>query len=205
MLDYGCKQFYLVNTGENMSDEYNKNDELNVSENPETTKDKHKITDAEKEIKKSSRRTDSSKSNGKKPFRLLLRVLILVVLFCVVVFAGIIISDLFFGDDSSEVEPEIIAITVSGKSIILNDDHEVTFKELKTYLDKADSRGRLVTVALINDTGNPADIELYNQIVDLLSEYGIICEKMTAPSTEDEVHTTNLYELPAETVVTTAA
>ena len=47
--------------------------------------------------------------------------------------------------------------------------------------------GDLFAVALINDTENPADYRVYNEIVDLLREYDIICEKMVIPSSFDEI------------------
>ncbi len=116
----------------------------------------------------------------------MLRALILAVAFCIVIFGGVFISDLFFSDDESGTTPEIIAVTVSGEQIILNDDRQVTLMELKTYLVDAQEKGELFTVALINDTDNPADYEVYNQIVDLLAEFDIVCEKMKVPSSPDE-------------------
>ncbi len=136
-------------------------------------------------------------SKIRKTGRILLRGIILALIACVLIFAGIIVSDYFFADKSEEVTPEIIAVTVAGKEIILGDDKKVTLTELSQYLDNASSKGELYTVALINDTDYPADAELYNQIVDLLAKYDIICEKMVkapasldeyAPSTQDEAY-----------------
>lgn len=126
-------------------------------------------------------------SKIKRTGRILLRGVLLALVACVLIFAGIIISDHFFYDDSEDVTPEIIAVTVTGEEIILGDDRKVTLEELSRYLDNANSKGELYTVALINDTYAPANAELYNQIVDLLAKYDIICEKMEVPSTFDEL------------------
>ena len=130
-------------------------------------------------------RGNKVEKKGKKTGRILLRTLILVVAFCVVIFGGIAISDVFFSDDEGGVTPEIITLTISGENIVL-ENYYVTFDDLRTYLENADDKGELYTVALINDTSNPADYEVYNKVVDLLGEFGIECKKMKAPSTLDE-------------------
>lgn len=137
--------------------------------------------------KKEDKVTDIKESKIKKTGRIMLRALILALVFCIVIFGGIIISDIFFSDDESGTTPEIVAVTVSGDKIILNDNRQVTLFELESYLDYAQEKGELFTVALINDTGNPADYRVYNKIVDLLAEYEIICEKMKVPSSFDEL------------------
>ncbi len=136
--------------------------------------------------KKEKNTNNTPDSKVRKTGRIMLRALILAVAFCIVIFGGVIISDLFFSDDGKGTTPEIIAVTVSGEQIILNDDRQVTLMELKTYLADAQEKGELFTVALINDTDNLADFEVYNQIVDLLAEFDIVCEKMKAPSSFDE-------------------
>ncbi|MBQ4105289.1 MAG: hypothetical protein IJC86_02745 [Clostridia bacterium] len=146
---------------------------------------RERLSSKAKPERKTLKKKPAPKPTPKKTMKVFLRILVLVVLFCVVVFGGIIVSDLIFGDDTTNAEPEIIAITVSGETIILNENEEVTYKELENYLNRADSRGELVTVALINDTSNPADAELYNKIVDLLAKYGIICDKMDLSTTQD--------------------
>ncbi len=126
----------------------------------------------------------------------LARILILVVVFCSVVFGTIVLSDVLFGkDDSTSQEPEIIVVTVSGKDIVLGDDEQVSFSELKSYFDTLEEAGDLFAVALINDTENPADYLVYNSIVDLLAEYDIICEKMPEPASYDEVAASALDEI----------
>lgn len=139
-------------------------------------------------------KANSASAKVKKTGRIMLRVLILVVVFCVIIFGGVVLSDLLFSDDSSGTTPEIIAVTVSGSDIILNDDTTVTLDELRTYLIDAESKGELYTVALINDTHKPADYRVYNQIVDLLSEFDIFCDKMKAPSTLDELYASTTDE-----------
>ncbi|MBQ8000061.1 MAG: hypothetical protein IJ298_02445 [Ruminococcus sp.] len=144
-------------------------------------------------VNNSNKENKNGKSNSvtakaKKTGRIMLRALILVVVFCVVIFGGVVLSDLLFSDDSSGTTPEIIAVTVSGSDIILNDDTTVTLDELKEYLLDAESKGELYTVALINDTHKPANYQVYNQIVDLLAQFDIICEKMKVTSTLDELY-----------------
>ncbi|MGN0453487.1 MAG: hypothetical protein ACI4GZ_06810 [Ruminococcus sp.] len=117
-------------------------------------------------------------ASKKKKKRKWLRVTALVLVFCMAVFGAVIISDAFFGDSDGSTAPEIIAITVSGKTIIISEDKEVTLAELEDYLRKLDEAGDLTTVALINDTANPADREVYNCVVSLLAEFGIECATM---------------------------
>ncbi len=136
--------------------------------------------------RENKKRIKTTDSKAKKTGRIMLRALILVVVFCVLIFGGIVISDWLFSDDGDSPTPEIIAVTVSGRDVILNDNRQVTLVELRTYLADAQEKGELFTVALINDTENPADYEVYNRIVDLLSEFDIVCEKMKAPSSFDE-------------------
>ncbi len=127
-----------------------------------------------------------NKKGGKRKFHLV-RILILVVVFCIVVFGAVIASDwLFPKDDPTASEPEIVVITVSGENIVLNDDKQVSFSVLEEYLETMNNAGDLFTIALINDTVNPADYTVYNNIVDLLATYDIHCEKLTAPATGDE-------------------
>ncbi len=125
----------------------------------------------------------------KKKKRHILRIILLVLAFCIVVFGAVVFSDVFFGkQDTTSQEPEIIVVTVSGKSIELHEDKQVSFSELKSYFDALEEAGDLFAVALINDTENPADYVVYNSIVDLLAEYDIICEKMPKPASYDEVY-----------------
>ncbi len=122
----------------------------------------------------------------KKTGRILLRGIVIALVACVLIFAGIIVSDYIFSDNSEEAVDEIITVTVSGKDIILGDDKKVSLSELSLYLENAESKGELYTVALINDTDCPADADVYNSIVDMLAKYDIICEKITVPATFDE-------------------
>lgn len=149
--------------------------------------------DTEYRNKKSKKTTDTKL---RKTGRIMLRALILAVVFCIVIFGGVALSDMFFSDDTKGTTPEIIAVTVSAKDIILNDDRKVTLSELRTYLADAQEKDELFTVALINDTNNPADYETYNRIVELLAEFDIICEKMEVPSTYDELHLSTIDQIP---------
>lgn len=138
---------------------------------------------------------EGKKPVAKKSKKHFIRIIVLVVTFCAVVFGAVVMSDFFLTkDDATAQEPEIVAVTVSGESIILNDDRQVTFDELKDYLDTMEKSGDLFAVALINDTENPADYRVYNEIVDLLREYDIICEKMEIPSSSDEVSVSSVDE-----------
>lgn len=126
----------------------------------------------------------------KKKSRVFLRVVILVVAFCFVVFAGVILSDVFFGNSSGGAEPEIIVIKVSGQKIILNENKMTSLEELDKYLSELDKSGELSTVALINDTATPADPKVYNRVVKLLEKYGIVCETLpNSIATDDETST----------------
>ena len=125
----------------------------------------------------------------KKKKRHIIRIILLVLVFCIVFFGAVVFSDLLFGrEDTQASEPEIIVVTVSGKSIELHEDKQVSFSELKSYLDTLKQAGDPFAVALINDTEKPADHLVYNSIVDLLAEYDIICEKMPEPASYDEVY-----------------
>lgn len=137
--------------------------------------------------KENKKRRSHTESKAGKTGRMMLRALMLAVVFCLVVFGAVALSDLFSSDDTGDTTPEIIAVTVSGKDIILNDE-QVDIDGLRTYLSNAQSKGELYTVALINDTDNPADCEVYNEIVDLLAQFDIICEKMSPSATVDEIH-----------------
>ena len=142
----------------------------------------------EKDTAAPAKRRESIKntsSKGRKAGRILLRSLVLAITFCFVIYGGVAISDMFSSGDENGTTPEIITLTISGEDIIL-ENSKVSFDDLRTYLRNADEKGELYTVAVINDTGNPADYLVYNQVVDLLAEYGIVCEKMDPPATSDE-------------------
>ncbi len=125
----------------------------------------------------------------KKRKRHILRIILLVLVFCIVVFGGVVLSDALFGrEDTTSQEPEIIVVTISGKTIELHEGERVSLSELKDYFDGLEEAGDLFAVALINDTENPADYLVYNSVVDLLAEYDIICEKMPKPASYDEVY-----------------
>ena len=130
-------------------------------------------------------RKNANKSKRTSPF---LRVLTLVVLLCVAVFGTIIISDMFSKNKTQEdeiTEPEFITIKISGDFIYL-DSEKIDLDALRKYLDTEYAKGDLPVITLINDTENPSDYTVYNQVADLLEYYGINVEKMI-PSTADEI------------------
>lgn len=134
-------------------------------------------------IKDNSKNT--KKRKNKSPF---IRILTLVVLLCVAVFGTIIISDMFSKNNSKEdesIEPEFITIKISGDFIYL-DSEKTDLEALRQYLDSEYTKGDLPVVTLINDTDTPSDYTMYNQVADLLKNYGITVDKMM-PSTFDEI------------------
>ena len=161
-------------------------------ENTENLQDS--TTDREAPVKSNGNSRNKTAQKGKKAGRILLRTLILVVVFCLVIFGGVAISDMFSSHEDGDVTPEIITLTISGENIVLENKY-VLFDDLRTYLDNAEEKGELYTVALINDMSNPADYMVYNKVVDLLSQFGIECEKMKAPATYDEFSSATYDEL----------
>ncbi len=119
------------------------------------------------------------------------RVVILVIGFCIVLFGAIIISDLV-SDKNDGLDT--IPIVILGDEILINGQEKVTFDELRDYLEELNSKGELDHVSLVDDTLNPPDTELYNRIVDLLAEYGIVIDKRVDEATSDEVFSSTMDE-----------
>ncbi|MBQ9743038.1 MAG: hypothetical protein IJV88_05135 [Ruminococcus sp.] len=119
------------------------------------------------------------------------RVVILVIGFCIVLFGAIIISDLVSDKNDG---PDTIPIVILGDEILINGQEKVTFDELRDYLEELNSKGELDHVSLVDDTLNPPDTELYNRIVDLLAEYGIVIDKRVDEATSDEVFSSTMDE-----------
>lgn len=135
-------------------------------------KDKeNKVISAEQKTKKKSK---------------FVRVLILVLVFATAVVGVFVATDLFF-DDKQEDEPELVAVCVTSEGLILNDGEEVTLEQLRAHMQSLKDAGKTFVGSLINDTANPADVTLYNQVVDLFAEFGIITDKLPVPATADEV------------------
>lgn len=115
-----------------------------------------------------------------------IKILILAVVLAILALGGIIVSDIFFSGKEDAPQPETVTITVSGKAIYLNGDRQVTLQELEDYFTDRTERMDYCTIALINDTKNPADIDTYNAVVEILGKFGIEQQPLTLPATEDE-------------------
>lgn len=115
------------------------------------------------------------------------KILILVVILAFVAVGSVIISDLFFSDNTNTPEIETVTITVSGTDIYLNGSEKMSIDALDTYFANRYAENNYCTIALINDTKHPADVDTYNDVVELLGEYGIRQEKLTLPATYDKL------------------
>ena len=122
------------------------------------------------------------KSKKKSKF---VRVLILVLVFAIAVVGVFVATDLFSGG-KQEDEPELVAVCITSEGLILNDGREVTLEELRAHMQGLKDAGKTFVGSIINDMANPADVTLYNQVVDLFAEFGIVCEKLPVPATADE-------------------
>lgn len=129
-------------------------------------------------------------SDGKKTKKSnkLFKIIILAVVLILVALGGIIASDVFFSDGSPEPVSETVTVTVSGDTLYLNGNSKLTLSELDSYFTQRFNLGNYCTVALINDTQNPADIDTYNAVVDMLAEFGINHQPLTLPATFDEAN-----------------
>lgn len=136
----------------------------------------------------------SNKKREVKKGNKFLKILILVVILAIVAVGSIIISDLFFSEDTNTPEMEAVTITVSGTDIYINGSEKMTLESLDAYFDNRFSANDYCTIALINDTKHPADVDTYNDVVELLGEYGIRQEKLTLPATDDELKLASLDE-----------
>ncbi len=120
-----------------------------------------------------------------------MRIVFLVVLLCVVVFGAVIISDFVSrngdGKDSAQ-KAEYVTIRVSGKVVYL-DGEVVTLEELSDFFAEQKQNSQIPETAFITDTSNPADAEVYNQVLSLLSGFDINVnvERMIVPSSADEM------------------
>lgn len=123
-----------------------------------------------------------------------LKILIIALVLAVVAVGSIIISDLI--KPQSEVKPEMetVTITVSGTDIYLNGNESISLEYLEDYLTERYENNDYCTIALINDTNNPADADTYNDVVELLGDFGITQDKLTLPATDDELKPASLDE-----------
>lgn len=128
---------------------------------------------------------DTKKAKKKKGGKLL-KIVILVVVLALVAVGGIIASDVFFKGDDSKDPGDTVTLTVSGTDIFLNGSEKVSLSRLESYLEGRFSEDGYCTVALINDTQSPADVSIYNSVVEILGEFGIKQEPLTLPATSDE-------------------
>ena len=124
----------------------------------------------------------TKKKNGSK----LLKILILVVVLSLVAVAGIAVSDIIFPTSNKDTDVDTITIRVSSTDIFLNGDEKVTLTELENHLNERYDNKDFFTIALINDTKHPADIDTYNAVVEILGKFGIQQEPLTLPATNDE-------------------
>ena len=129
----------------------------------------------------------SNKKQETKKGSKFVKILILVVILAFVAVGSVIISDLFFSDNTNTPEMETVTITVSGTDIYLNGSEKMSIDALDIYFANRYAENNYCTIALINDTKHPADVDTYNDVVELLGEYGIRQEKLTLPATYDEL------------------
>ncbi|MBQ2824886.1 MAG: hypothetical protein IJF19_01305 [Clostridia bacterium] len=123
----------------------------------------------------------------------LIKILILVLVLSLMAIGGIIISDVFFSEESA---PEITTITVrvSGNEIFLNGSEKLSLSELEANLTQRYENKNYFTVVLINDTNHPADIDTYNSVVDILGNFGITEAPLTLPATLDQLMVSSIDE-----------
>lgn len=129
----------------------------------------------------------NNKKSKNKPGSKLLKIVILAVILAIASVSAIIISDVFFSNEDPSPETENVTITVSGTDIYLNGSEKMSLQTLETYFTKRFSENDYCTIALINDTQNPADTDTYNNVVELLGDFGIKQDKLTLPATDDEL------------------
>ncbi len=123
----------------------------------------------------------------------LIKILILVLVLSLMAIGGIIISDLFFSEESA---PEITTITVrvSGEEIFINGSEKLSLSDLEKNLTQKYEQKNYFTVVLINDTNRPADITTYNAVVDMLGKFGITEAPLTLPATLDQLMDSSIDE-----------
>ena len=129
---------------------------------------------------------NNTSSKGKKKGKFL-KILILAVVLTLAAVGGFIIADMISSDKSDDFKSETVTVTVSGKDIFINGNKKVSLNELDDYFTQRADNMDYCTIALINDTANPADIGTYNEVVDILGKFGFNHQPLTLPATDDEL------------------
>ena len=129
---------------------------------------------------------NNTSSKGKKKGKFL-KILILAVVLTLAAVGGFIIADMISSDKSDAFKSETVTVTVSGKDIFINGNKKVSLNELDDYFTQRADNMDYCTIALINDTANPADINTYNEVVDILGKFGFNHQPLTLPATDDEL------------------
>lgn len=129
---------------------------------------------------------NNTSSKGKKKGKFL-KILILAVVLTLAAVGGFIIADMISSDKSDDFKSETVTVTVSGKDIFINGNKKVSLNELDDYFTQRADNMDYCTIALINDTANPADINTYNEVVNILGKFGFNHQPLTLPATDDEL------------------
>lgn len=129
---------------------------------------------------------NNTSSKGKKKGKFL-KILILAVVLTLAAVGGFIIADMISSDKSDAFKSETVTVTVSGKDIFINGNKKVSLNELDDYFTQRADNMDYCTIALINDTANPADIGTYNEVVNILGKFGFNHQPLTLPATDDEL------------------
>ena len=129
---------------------------------------------------------NNTSSKGKKKGKFL-KILILAVVLTLAAVGGFIIADMISSDKSDDFKSETVTVTVSGKDIFINGNKKVSLNELDDYFTQRADNMDYCTIALINDTANPADIGTYNEVVNILGKFGFNHQPLTLPATDDEL------------------
>ncbi len=140
-----------------------------------------------------SDKKSTSKTNRKKGK--FLKIFILALVLTLAAVGGLIISDMISSKNEEAPKSETVTVTVSGQDIFIDGKDKVTLRELDDYFTNRFDEMDYCTIALINDTANPADIDKYNEVVELLKKFGFNHEPITLPATNDELYVSSSDEV----------
>ncbi|MBE6794338.1 MAG: hypothetical protein E7532_05290 [Ruminococcaceae bacterium] len=140
-----------------------------------------------------SDKKSTSKTNRKKGK--FLKIFILALVLTLAAVGGLIISDMISSKNEEAPKSETVTVTVSGRDIFIDGKDKVTLRELDDYFTNRFDEMDYCTIALINDTANPADIDKYNEVVELLKKFGFNHEPITLPATNDELYVSSSDEV----------
>lgn len=140
-----------------------------------------------------SDKKSTSKTNRKKGK--FLKIFILALVLTLAAVGGLIISDMISSENEEAPKSETVTVTVSGQDIFIDGKDKVTLRELDDYFTNRFDEMDYCTIALINDTANPADIDKYNEVVELLKKFGFNHEPITLPATNDELYVSSSDEV----------